>query len=253
MTEPRLIRCPQNHLIRWHAVPIDPWTMRSDPHERTVDVTEEGVVGGLEPELWAMQIGLLFERVARSRVGRVLVEGIRMETTVYHGTANQSYPDTLRRGAPEGAYQRARSTGAPAMVYIDLRRGLRLSGTGLPRNHEISLVHELAHAAHITWGLFDGASYSPGEVARFDSNSPEETDAWIVENMFRLERRVPARRTYLSDQPMPPGELPTDQTTGIPLRTAERDCVARLTRKAPLLVSRLAAIPTRECPYNPFR
>mgnify|MGYP006929324791 FL=1 len=253
MSEPRLIHCHLNRRIRWHAAPINPQRLTPELYERSVDVSDEGEIEGLEPELWAMQVGFLFDRVHASRVGRVLISGVRRETIVYHGTSNQTFPDTLHGQMPEEAHRLARTTGAPAVMFLDLRRGPHRSVTGLPRNHEVSLAHELAHAVHVTWGCYAGSPYAAEDIERFHSPSPEETGAWIMENMFRVERRLPARRTYLGDAPLPPGEMPSDRTTGIPLAAAERTAAARLRRKAPSVAERLRSLPARECPYNPFR
>lgn len=200
-----------------------------------------------------MQLGLLFDRVYRTEVGRVLIDSVRLETTVVHGERNVTMPDTLHGGTTTVMFALARSTGAPGILFLDLRRGARLASTGLPRNHEVSLVHELVHAVHITWGGYAARPYTPEQIQRYQSNDPEETRAWIVENMFRIERGYIARRTYLGDGPLPPGEQPTARNTGIPLREVEREAVAHLRRQAPAVAQRLRALPTERCPYNPFR
>ncbi|MFK7991188.1 MAG: hypothetical protein AB8I08_34535 [Sandaracinaceae bacterium] len=212
-----------------------------------------GPLEGLDPELWAMQLGLLVDRVHQSEIRRVLIEGIRRDTLIAHGTPNSTSVNTFYGAMPTPQFRLAQSTGADAVVFLDLSRRPGPTATGLPSNHAVSLVHELAHALNTTWGGYSVAGYSTAEQARYDSNAPEETRAWILENMFRVERGVAARRTYLGDMPLPPGAVPSPRNTGIPLRGRERDAVQHLRTIAPPVASRLTALARDRCPYNPFR
>lgn len=202
-----------------------------------------------------MELRFLLERVRRTQVGRAVMDFVRRRTTLYPGDLAQTEPDLyadnpldLEPGLlPEEARVLAATTGTNALIWFNpSARGVRAGGFAAS-TPDASLVHELVHAVNITWGTFQDRQYSTAEIARRGALSGEEELAWVVDNMYRSERRMWLRGQYLGHKLEPP-----DSRT-LPSDSFAMQAVSRCDWRLRPLASRLEQIDRRTCPYNPFR
>lgn len=157
-------------------------------------------------------------------------------------------PSDFPAGAEREARRLAATTGANARIWLDVGRPIDFSpgGGAEVRAPDSTFVHELVHAVNITWGNYRiHISYPDPE--RRGAPSPEEEFAWLIENMYRSERRMWLRHRYLGERTRAPG------TRSLGASLVEREVVELCWRKVRPLAQRLARIDARTCPYNPFR
>lgn len=249
--------------VAWPGNPhIQLWIPYLDPHSGgwlPPPLPER--VSAEMPARWPFQVLDALDAIYDgSAVGRVVIDHVVGRTTIYDAGQGSNYasPDVLeehegRLLLPAEANAEAATHGWPATVHIDATQSARTQ-EGLPRDLRYSLLHELVHAVTITHGCYRG--WSPNQSCYVEATgapSPEESFAWIVENMYRYEVSRIARSRYIDARGLPYGALPNAANTVAALEAIELYAVAFARAFLPDLAAALASLDRRTVPYNPFR
>lgn len=250
---PSRVRCRFNSQIQWFHPPVDSTTGRPIGG---MPQLMDGELVGVDPETWAMELGLTLDRLWASDVGRAVMSCVRRRTTIYativdNLTDADPYPDLpgeIGDGAIAAAREAAATTGARAMIWLGLNAPTTRRAGAVAWAPEASLLHELVHAVNVTWGNFQlHVSFTAADTRRLGVSSPEEEFAWVIDNMHRSERGMWLRGQYEGGELVAPGRPLTGR------RESELRVAARCNSRVRMLAARLEQIDARRCPYNPFR
>lgn len=248
MTTPRRVRDRFNPNIQWFEPPIDVDNNRVARDSLTY--TDERGIGGVSTDLWGVELRLLLERLAGTRVGRTVMTFVQRRATIHPGTRCQTQPDPYADNPldhepgllPEDARFQATYIGANAMIGFAPTHARYAEGAAT-WSPDVSLLHELVHAVTITCGIDQHGVYTREEARRRAAPSGEEEVAWVVDNMYRSERGMWLRSLYEG-----PLERPGSPLRGSRLRTFE--AVSYWNRRLRPFAAELERI---DVPYNPFR